>query len=239
MLYRVIISHNQAEYLSQFPTGPLTVAVFDAYTDEDAHRCRDLGIRALPIPQAGNRGANRNAGLEYLLNGALLAPDDIIEFFDGDRYPIRYDAWSVHSLIRAHSLDVLLYTCSTDARLQRILLPPRGAALVDTGTLVNPFYSCGFAVKFSAIDRILKFNNGYLFEPQLTGWGCEDQYLGLVCARLGLRTAITAEIVLNGDVGGDSDFHPEYRESLQQYLDLAQARNLEIRYAPRPYEVFK
>lgn len=239
MLYRVIISHGQSEFLDKFPPGPLTVAVFDAYTDADAYKCHELGFQALPVPQMGNRGANRNAGLQYLLNGALLAPDDIIEFFDGDRFPKQYDAWSVTSLIRAHNLDVLLYTCADDARLQRIPIAPAGTALVDTGTLCNPFYSCGFAMQFAAIGQLLKTNGGNLFEPRFTKWGCEDQYLGLLCAKLGLRVALTSEIILNGKVGGDSDAHPEYRESLQQYIDLIYEKNLDIRDEPRPYEVLK
>ena len=241
MLYRVIISHNQSEHLAKFPicAPPTTVAVFDAYTDADAQCCHDLGIMPVIVPQSGNRGANRNAGMEYLLNGALLAPDDIIEFFDGDRFPKQYDVWTVNRLMRGHNLDVLLYSCAPDARMKTTFVPLEGATLVDTGTLCNPFYSCGFAMKFSAIDKVLRFNGGHLFEPRFTKWGCEDQYLGLVCAKLGLRVAITAEILLNGSVGGDSDFHPDYRESLQQYVDLIREKNLEIRNDPRPYEVLK
>ena len=236
MIYRVITSHSQSEHLSKFPicVPPTTVAVFDAYTDADAQCCHDLGIMPVIVSQSGNRGANRNAGLQYLLDGALLAPDDIIEFLDGDRFPICYDLWTVRSLICTHSLDVLLYCCSTDARTQRIAVPPKGAILLDTGTLCNPFYSCGFAVKFSAIDRILKFNDGHLFEPRFTEWGCEDQYLGLICAHLGLRVALTAEIRLNGCVGGDSDNHPGYRASLQQYIDLIYEKNLQIRLEAEP-----
>ena len=239
MIYRIIISHNQTGSLSRFPSGVPTVAVFDAYTDADAQCCHDLGIVPVIVPQSGNRGANRNAGLEYLMGGALLAPNDIVEFFDGDRFPTQYSVWSVNSLMRRHSLDVLLYTCPSDARTERIAIPSDGAMLVDTGTLCNPFYSCGFAMRFSAIDSVLKFNGNHLFEPRFTKWGCEDQYLGLICARLGLRVAITAEILLNGSVGGDADQHDDYKESLQQYVDLIRMRNLEIRSEPRPPELLK
>lgn len=239
MIYRIIISHNQTGSLSRFPSGVPTVAVFDAYTDADAQCCHDLGIMPVIVPQSGNRGANRNAGLEYLMGGVLLAPDDIVEFFDGDRFPSQYSVWSVNSLMHRHSLDVLLYTCPSDARAERIAIPSDGAMLVDTGTLCNPFYSCGFAMRFSAIDSVLKFNGNHLFEPRFTKWGCEDQYLGLICARLGLRVAITAEILLNGSVGGDADQHNDYKESLQQYVDLIRMRNLEIRSEPRPPELLK
>lgn len=234
MIYRIIISHNQSQSLGKFPAGAPTVAVFDAPTDADVQRCRECGYEMVTVPQSGNRGANRNAGLQYLLDGALLAPNDILEFFDGDRAPLRYDVWSVNSLIRAYDLDVLLYTCADDARLCRIPIAQGGSALIDTGTLINPFYSCGFAMRYAAIDKVLKFNGGKLFEPQFTKWGCEDQYLGLICAKLGLRVAITAEIVLAGVVGGDSDMHPEYRESLQQYIGTIHEKNLEIRLEAKP-----
>lgn len=238
MIYRVIISHGQAEYLGKFPRGVPTVVVFDEYDNAGVSVCEELRYAHVKSPKPGNRGANRNCGLHYLLDGALLAPDDIIEFMDGDRVPTRYSPWSVNSLFNTHKLDGLLYTCEADARLEKIHVPEHGALLIDTGTLCNPFYSCGFAMRFSAISRILSSTQGSLFDPRFAGWGCEDQYLGLMCDNMGMRIAITAEVQLRGKVGGDAALHPGYRESLQQYLDLARA-NFPIRVESRAPEVLE
>lgn len=236
MVYRIIISHGQSAHLAQFPVGVPTVAVFDAYTDADAQMCHELGYAPVVVPRSGNRGANRNAGLQHLLEGALLAPDDIVEFFDGDRYPVHYPPGRMSWLMGAYGLSVLLYTCEQDTRREKIRIGEGSTALVDTGTLCNPFYSCGFAMRAGALLDVCRFNGGPLFEPRFTGWGCEDQYLGLVCDRLGLRVALTTEILLRGSVGGDATMHQGYQASLQQYVDLVREKGLEIRTVMRPVE---
>lgn len=237
MVYRIIISHKQTDSLWRFPKGAPTVAVFDAPTQDDLDSCRALGYHAVAMPQTGNRSANRNAGLRWLLGHRACAPDDIAEFLDGDRYPVQYK--DPGALMARHGLDVLLYACSSDERMKKIYVPLEGATLVDTGTLCNPFYSCGFAMTMAAIQKVVASNGGYLFEPRFTGWGCEDQYLGLICSHLGMRVAITAEVTLNGGVGGDSGEHSGYRESLQQYVDLIREKKLEIRNEPRPFQYLR
>lgn len=238
MSYRIIISHHQAEHLSKFPIDLPTAVVFDAYEDVDAYTCHDLGFQPVIVPQAGNRGFNRNKGLEYLMNGALIAQEDVIEFFDGDRYPVYYNPCAVQRLMDRHALDGMLFMCQADTR-DNLDVPSSGALLVDTGALCNPFYSCGFAMRFNAIEKVLKFNKGCFFESSFDQWGCEDQYMGLVCAHLNLRIGITKEYLLNGSVGGNCDDHPEYRDSLQQYVNLIRARNLEIRNQMRYAEYLK
>lgn len=238
MIYRVIISHNQTEHLEHFPVGAPTVVVLDAPTEADLAVCQRLGFSIVLTEGSGNRGHNRSAGFARLQEGALLCQDDVIEFLDGDRCPTQYDAWSVNSLMSAHGLDVLLYTCGEhDARHERIYVPLKGATLVDPGTLCNPFYSCGFAIRVSAAEKICTFNGGPLFEPRFTKWGCEDQYMGLTCAQLGFRVALTAEILLAGRVGGDSYAHDDYKESLQQYINLIKEKNFAVRNDPIVSEI--
>lgn len=235
MFYHVVISHNQTEHIHKFPKG--SVFVFDAPTAEDIKECDRLGYPHVIVPQSGNRGANRNAGLSYVLSKYNPDMGDIVEFFDGDRYPIQYHPEAVFSLMLKNCIHAMLYTCDNDSRLQKICVNPEGATFVDTGTLCNPFYSCGFAMRVSAIHAIEAYNNGYLFEPRFTLWGCEDQFLGLVCDHLHLSVALTRETMLNGNVGGDAVMHANYRESLQQYIDTIVARNLPIRSEHRPFKV--
>ncbi len=237
MLYRVILSHNQTDSIRKFPGGPSTVFVFDAPTDKDISECTKLNCSYVQMPYAGNRGANRNAGLQKILTTFNPQFNDIIEFFDGDRYPTTYNPDAVKYLMDTYGIQCMLYSCGQDARHSKIFVPLSGATIVDTGTLCNPFYSCGFAMSVSAIQEIMAFNNGSLFEPRFTRWGSEDQYLGLVCDHLHHKVAITCEIILNGSVGGDSDLHEDYRESLQTYVDLIREHNFPIRNESRPVEV--
>ena len=233
MLYRVILSHHQTVAIRKFPGGPSTVFVFDSPTEQDISECKAHGCNYVTMPSAGNRGANRNAGVKYILDTFNPSFSDIIEFFDGDRYPTTYNMDAVQSLMDTHGIQCVLYSCWQDARHRKLYVPLSGATIVDTGTLCNPFYSCGFAMRVSAILEVMAFNNGYLFEPRFTRWGNEDQYLGLVCDHLHHKVALTCEVLLNGTVGGDSDLHEDYRESLQTYVDLIREHNFPIRNEPR------
>lgn len=229
MLYRVVLSHNQTESIHRFPSGCSTMFVFDAPTEGDVAECCRHGCAYTSVPTAGNRGANRNAGLQKVVEAFRPGPGDYVEFFDGDRYPIKYSPNRVVDLMERHDIQCTLYTCEDDSRFEKIHVPESGATVVDTGTLCNPFYSCGFIMQMAAIQEIMAFNGGYLFEPRFTRWGSEDQYLGLVCDCLKHKVAITREVVLNGSVGGDCGSHQEYRETVQLYVDLIRERNLPLR----------
>lgn len=237
MIYQVILSHNQTENIRKFPCGCSTVFVFDAPTKEDLDECDAHGCSYVCLPVAGNRGANRNAGLQKVLNELNPNFDDYVEFFDGDRFPTAYNPDKVLSLMENHNIQCMLYSCEQDARHKKIDVPSEGAVIVDTGTLCNPFYSCGFIMRVSAILEVMAFNNGFLFEPCFTRWGGEDQFLGLMCEYLKLRVAITNETRLNGRVGGDADQHSDYRESLQTYIDVIREHNIPIRGESRKFEV--
>lgn len=237
MLYRVILSHNQTENIRKFPHDDHTVFVFDAPTAEDIKECEALGCHYVLMPSAGHRGMNRNTGLQFILREFSPDYNDYVEFFDGDRYPTEYNPEKVLNLMRTYSIDCMLYSCEHDARHQKVFVPLSGATVVDTGTLCNPFYSCGFCMRVGAIQDVMAYNHGFLFEPRFNKWGSEDQYLGLVCDYLRQKVAITCETLLNGKVGGDSDQHQDYRESLQTYIDLIREHNFPIRNEPRNFEV--
>lgn len=237
MIYQVILSHNQTENIRKFPCGCSTVFVFDAPTKEDLDECAAHGCSYVCLPVAGNRGANRNAGLQKVLNEFNPNFDDYVEFFDGDRFPTAYNPDKVLRLMEKHNIQCMLYSCEQDKRHKKIDVPSEGAVLVDTGTLCNPFYSCGFIMRVSAILEVMAFNNGFLFEPRFTRWGGEDQFLGLMCEYLKLRVAITNETLLNGRVGGDADQHNDYHESLQTYIDVIREHNIPIRGDSRKSEV--
>ena len=237
MLYRVILSHYQTENIRKFPHDEHTVFVFDAPTAEDIKECEALGCRYVLMPSAGHRGMNRNTGLQFILQTFSPSYDDYVEFFDGDRYPTDYNPEKVLKIMQDSHIDCMLYSCEHDARHQKIFVPLSGATLVDTGTLCNPFYSCGFCMRVGAIQDIMAYNHGFLFEPRFTRWGSEDQFLGLECEHLRFRVAMTNETLLHGNVGGDSDQHQDYRESLQTYVDLIREHDFPIRNKPRDFVV--
>lgn len=232
-VYRVIISHLQSDSLVAFPSDENTVVVLDAPTESDLDICARNGFRIRVMMSAGNRSSNRNAGFQRISDLYYPSDTDIVEFFDGDRYPVRYDP-SVMDILRDGRADCLLYACESDMRRVRYGIKGNPVSLVDTGTLCNPFYSCGFAMTVSAIRRVADYNGGNFFEPRFDRWGCEDQYLGLVCSVLGFRVAFTDRIVLHGDVGGDSFRHPDYRRALQTYVDLVRERDIPVRCEPTP-----
>lgn len=227
MIYRVVISHHQAAYLESFRKLFSFVAVFDEMDTFDCVAVRKFGLQDIEtVPVSGNRSVNRNAGYLKLSSVAPLALDDIVEFYDGDRVPTLYDPVYVEQTMREHNLGALLYMCPNDTRQS---LTGNDFKIVDTGTLINPFYACGFAMTVAAIEHVRAFNNGPLFRPEFTGWGCEDQYLGITCAHLNIRVGLTPKIQLSGAVGGDSDFHAHYRETLQEYINLIRANHLAIK----------
>lgn len=228
MIRRIVISHHQSDYLCKFPDGALFV--FDDPTDVGISYCIENERQYTVVGKSGNRGHNRNAGLTVLLDTTDLQDDDIIEFFDGDRFPVLYDIDSVCKDMERHSFDAVLYMCMNDERNKRLDIPDGRTAIVGLCTLSNPFYSCGFAMKVSAIRKIMEYNGGTrLFEDSFTHWGCEDQFLGLICGKLGLRVAITRKVVLNGSVGGDSDRHHDYIDSLQEYVNAIMKHQISIK----------
>jgi hypothetical protein len=220
MHYRIVISHGQTGYIPKFldvfGTDSNILFVFDAMTDADLHLVQSAGIPYVCVLNEGNRPLNRNTGLRYWEQNAAMRDDDVIEFFDGDRVPVQYLPDSVPD-----DWDVLLYTCENDRRLEKLKI-----GKVTTNVLCNPFYSCGFAMKYGAVKKIYGMNDGRLFDESFTQWGCEDQYLGVMCGRAGMNIYLHDGVILSGKVGGDELSHPKYRESLQHYVNRLLEKNI-------------
>lgn len=227
MIYRIIISHNQSQYIHKFKEKSLFV--FDAITNNDIYECECYNQFYIKSNQIGNRSINRNTGVRYLLNNFNLLDTDIIEFYDGDRFPIKYNIEKVQELIKNNNLSVVLYICENDSRNELYDNLQNNTLLVDTGILNNPFYSCGFAITVKAIKSIIEINSNMLFNEDFTHWGVEDQYIGLLCHKLGLNVALTSEVILNGKVGGDCNDHDDYIQSLNQYIQKILKNNIELR----------
>lgn len=207
---KVIISHHQTEYISCFNFQD-AVFVFDDPTPEDL---KETGGRpSITMGKAGNRSANRNAGLSYWMHHPISeAP--IVEFFDGDRFPVKYREPAAE--METTGADILLYPCEADIRF-KYAKPGDHLYMKGPG---NPFFSCGFAIRKKAIDEIVAFNKGKFFCEAFSGWGGEDQYMGTVAAHLGLKCVLSAYTLLNGSVGGDEGAHPEYVQATTTYIQL-------------------
>ena len=239
MRYRVVISHNQTSAILKFEKSVPTVFVFDAPTQDDLDTCRDNGLQYKVVAAAGNRSKNRNIGLQAIIQQFAPSDDDIIEFFDGDRYVVQPNNEFLVDLFVNENVDGVLYTCDNDTRIKKYNVPSKGAVVLDTGTLCNPFYSCGFGIKYGAIRKIMKYNDGEFFVEVFNRWGCEDQFMGLVCDQLGLNIAITTEIMLNGNVGGDQNQHEDYKDSLQRYVDMMLLRHIPFRNDTKPSRIIE
>lgn len=217
--YCIVISHHQSQSIPLFRQDIPTVFVFDDITPEDI-----AAVGTAPhvtAPCMGNRSVNRNLGLAYWRSHASLRDDDTVEFFDGDRYPVKY-APPEEEMCK-YGCDVLLYPCEHDTR-ERLLVEGRGPE--DTGGLSNAFYSCGFAITHKAVKQVESFNHGPFFREEFEGWGAEDQYMGLVLARLGIKARMSHDVRLHGSVGTDAREHPEYAKTMRTYIDLARMNGL-------------
>lgn len=226
--HRVVLSHHQSLYLSRFKDLFPFVPVFDDITEQDYSRMFHLGIEDYVISsETGNRALNRNEGYRHISERNNLSDGDIVEFFDGDRVPVRYDETRILNIMHSTGSSVVLYMCEIDSR--EALVQNNDYSVVDTGTVMNPFYSCGFAIQVSAIEAVRSFNGGDLFCTDFNDWGCEDQYTGLVCSKLGIPVALDTGTRLSGAVGDDTDYHEAYRNSMQAYLDKARNSGITLR----------
>lgn len=217
--HRIVISHHQSQSIPLFRQDIPTVFVFDDITPEDVAAAGTAPH--VTAPCMGNRSVNRNLGLAYWRSHTSLRDDDIVEFFDGDRYPVKYAP--PEEEMRKYGCDVLLYPCEEDTR-SRLLEKEPGPE--DTGWLSNAFYSCGFAIQYAAIRQVLEFNHGPFFREEFKGWGAEDQYMGLVLHKIGATAVLSRKTMLCGSVGTDVGEHPEYKETMRTYFNLAYLNGL-------------
>lgn len=114
----------------------------------------------------------------YVRNLGLSKTDGVSDvlFLDGDRY------------VEKGSLNGLEST-KNDVSLLKVVEDTRDDTpySVFYGNICNNFYSCGVFFKRGAINKILQFQKGELFDVSVQSmWGIEDTYLGDVCYHLGL-----------------------------------------------------
>jgi hypothetical protein len=146
-----------------------------------ADRCNDNTIKKLnkykenyiktPIYLFGRQTS-------YVRNLGLSKTDGVsnVLFLDGDRF------------VEKGSLSDLESTKS-DVSLLKVVDDTRDDTPYSEfyGKIHNNFYSCGVFFKRDAINKILHFQKGELFDISVQSmWGIEDTYLGDVCYHLGL-----------------------------------------------------
>ena len=103
MIYHIVLSHKQTEYINKFPEN--SVFVFDDPSEEDIIYCKRNNITYVISSEKGNRSINRNTGISFILSNYKVSDNDIIEFFDGDRYPTTYNFEKVLELIEDFDID--------------------------------------------------------------------------------------------------------------------------------------
>lgn len=125
----------------------------------------------------------RNLGL------AQTFMDSDVLFIDGDRYIV---SGNLHDL-KNWTKDIALLKLENDTREDI-------KNYNDVyGTVNNAFWSCGIFFKRGAIDKILRFQEGTVFNEDIQkDWGIEDTYLGDVCYHLNLTCDFFEDCKLRG-----------------------------------------
>lgn len=191
MINVVIIGHDEGAsidvMLRSLPRDWKIVYVADRCTDGSVQELRALGVKTVdttPLDLEGRRTSTcRNLGL------SLCDKDADVLFLDGDRYPVKGD---IRKAYEEMTTDVLCLPVEDDWRT------PENFAL-NYGRVYCEVYSCGMIMRRSAIDAVLRFQQGMLFNESLQKWwGIEDTSLGDVCYHLGLSAALTNEVILRG-----------------------------------------
>ena len=188
----VIIGHNEGEHVNSMLESlkehlpyHKRIWVLDRcadFTENFLNIHREHIIKTDSTLEGRQTSYSRNLGLQ------ACDPDQDVLFLDGDRYIVEGEfspeEWKE---------DVALFKLQSDNRdnihdYQKVY-----------GTVHNGFYSCGLFIKRKAIDMILNFQGGYLFNEDIqNSWGIEDTYLGDVCYHLGLSCDLHPNIRLHG-----------------------------------------
>lgn len=187
----VIIAQNEAKHIKRMMDALLPLHWRIHYV---ADRCKDDTLKLLsrydvdvvetPAELKGRQTSfARNLGLSRC-DGASS-----VLFLDGDRYPVFGD---LRSAIRCSCSDVTCLPIEYDFRT-------RENFTMNYGRVINGFYSCGIHFRREAIDKILAFQNGQLFNEDLQAdWGIEDTSLGDVAYHLGFTAELSEMVTLRG-----------------------------------------
>lgn len=191
MVEVVIIGQNEGKHVDRMVDGiPKEWKIHyiaDRCTDRTIEllllQDREIDVYATEGLQGRQTSHCRNLGL------SRCSSDSDVLFFDGDRYPV---LGFLDDAYRKMSTDILLLPLVEDFR--------RPADFkANYGSVYNGFFSCGLFLRRSAINSLLDFQGGFLFDEELqTDWGIEDTYLGDVCYCLGLSAELSWECFLRG-----------------------------------------
>ena len=203
----VIIAQNEAKHIKPMMDALLPLHWRVHYV---ADRCKDDTLKILshydvdvvetPLSLKGRQTSfARNLGLSRC-DGA----SDVL-FLDGDRYPVSGD---LRSAIRCSCSDVICLPIELDFRTKENFQ-------MNYGRVINGFYSCGIYFSREAIEKILAFQDGQLFnEDMQEDWGIEDTSLGDVSYHLGLTAKLSELVTLRG----------EFERSTVDSLDVIEKR---------------
>lgn len=195
----VIIGRNEGEFIEpmiESTKGYDRVWVADRCSDDTVKKLEKYGEKFIktPIYLFGRQTSYaRNLGLSKTDKNS-----DVL-FLDGDRF------------IEEGSLDGLENT-KNDISLLKITDDSRGDEPYSDfyGCVNNRFYSCGIFFKRDAINKVLGFQNGELFDTSVQSmWGIEDTYLGDVCYHLRLTADYFNNcklhgVIVNNNIGSDN-----------------------------------
>lgn len=192
MVEVVIIGHNEGESVTEMvrslPSSWHKIYVADRCTDKTLKRLSFAENTAIvdttPLGLVGRQTSFcRNLGLSE------TNKDSDVLFLDGDRYVVFGD---IKQAVDHCDTDIMLFRLDEDNRTDQ-------STKENYGRLCNGFFSCGIFFKRSAIDRVMKFQGGQLFNEGLQrDWGIEDVSLGDVCYHLGLSVSLCETVHLNG-----------------------------------------
>lgn len=188
----VIIGQNEGVHISNMCTSLSTLLplakriwILDRCTDDSEKQLLVLGETYFKT-----KSKLKGRQTSYCRNLGLSKCDsnkDIL-FLDGDRFP---KAGTLQQLT-TWPHDIALLLIEWDNRIYTEFTE-------KYGTVMNDFFSCGVYFKREAINKILTFQKGKLFNEKIQQhWGIEDTYLGDVCYHLGLTCNLYFYVRLQG-----------------------------------------
>lgn len=187
----VIIAQNEGEYamkmVCSMPHDWKVHYIADRCTDntlDDLSICKVDLVDTTPLNLQGRQTSFcRNLGL------SLCKPDSDVLFLDGDRYPV---SGSLTEAIESCTTDILCLQVSRDVRDPKTFSE-------NFGKIDNGFFSCGIFFRRSAINSIMQFQKGELFNTSLqSDWGIEDTSLGDLAYHLSLSASLSDKVRLRG-----------------------------------------
>lgn len=217
MVSVVVISKNQrgplekmlAALRSQLPDYP-RLFVLDRTTDGSREFLMEEGERFVEK----NTGRGFEAGSARNLGLSLVPASDDVLFFDGDRHPIGISPALVEQALATYDVTLI----SAEKELCRGWFTDHFTENPLMGFKGNSFFTCGFLMRRSAIQEILKLSMfNLLFNPLYDGaYGTEDMFLGDMVYHIGLSCGgFPISCRVNGEVGVMDEEYKAHRSKEQ------------------------